>query len=132
MGYKKKKRETNITIVNDMLMHGFTNEEIAEFTGIIYDSVKTVNQNYFENNRVKYIKTLYKRLRPDNMTLTKIQSSMYSINEMDYGYSGQQKVLPEDLKGDESVIYNEIKDFGLKHKFKIDELRTTSSTPEKG
>lgn len=115
-----------------MLTHGFTCEEISEFTGIVYASVKTIHQNYFEEYRIQHIKELYKRLHKGEVVLTKRQSAMYSIDEMNYGYSGQQKVLPEHLKGDEKVIYTNIKDFGLKNKFKIDELRTTNSIFEKG
>ncbi len=132
MGYKKIRGETNKTITLDMLMKGFSAQEISELVGIRIETVKTIFYGSFERKRIDHIKALYKRIRSNNMELTKTQSAMYSTDEMNYGYSGKQKVLPEDLKGDESVIYNEIKDFGLKHKFKINELRTTSSTPEKG
>lgn len=122
MAYKKTRGETKVTIVRGMLMYGFACDDIAEITGISIYSVRTIYQNYFEEERIKYIKNLYKRLGRGKV-VTERQSVMYSIEEMDYGYSGKQKVTPEDLKGEEKVIYNEIKDFGLKNKFRRNETK---------
>lgn len=119
MWYLTKGEISKKIIVYDMLMHGFTCDEISDITGINLLSIYTTYQKYFHVDMIANIKKQYKRLRYGKMNIDKLYPSMFSTDEMDYGLSGETKYSKEDFKGEEKHIFNKLEKSGISKEFKL-------------
>ena len=85
-------------------MYGFSNTDVAEFTGSKVSYVKYVVQQL--NQEVRYVKG--QRTKQNRQELRRFKANVFSLDEMDYGYSGQQKYNYEELSTIEQLIYDKI------------------------
>jgi hypothetical protein len=99
---RKKGIRSKGSIIREMVMYGFSNEDIVEFTNYKIMTVKSIVHKM-------NIEVLFKKYKFEQPTETEkylIDSGMFSINEMHYGYTGESKYSYNTLSRQEQKIYN--------------------------
>ena len=97
---RKKGIRSQKSIILEMIMHGFTTDEIVEFTGYKIFTVKTVYCDF--NTEVLFYK--HKHTHIQLQERKKLKAAMFSPDEMDYGYTGQQKYIWGELSEQERIL----------------------------
>ena len=101
---KAKGIRSKKSIILEMIMYGFSNEDIVEFTGYKLMTGRGVGYKFNKDMLFKN----YKYNPLDVVEKKEIEPLVFSLNEMDYGYSGQQKYNYKGLSLSEQIIFNKI------------------------
>jgi hypothetical protein len=101
---RKKGIRSKGSIIREMIMYGFSNEDIVEFTGYKIMTVKSI----VHKMNIEVLFKKYQFEQPIRAGKELIESGVFSLNEMHYGYSGEQKYNYHTLSKQEQTIYNKL------------------------